>query len=108
MRTQGQPSAEPTADQDHGPTPGSSKALPQPVPVGATNKMLARAEWEKQVEEAADEEESDLEVFEEAEGNADADADIQMTDEKASEQISLPVGTGEPTLTEYQPGMFNS
>jgi len=102
-RTQGQPSTEP-ADQE--PTPGSSKIPARPVPAGATNKMLARAEWEKQVKEAEEEEEEDLEVFEETEGYANADADVEMIDAEAPAPTSLSAGTGETTPSEQQPGMF--
>ena len=45
--------------------------------------MLARAEWEKQVRMAAEEEEDDLAVFQETEESADADADVEMADGKA-------------------------
>lgn len=62
VRAQDQPSQ--TADQE--PTPGPSKIQVQPIPAGAATKMHARAEWEKQVQEAIEEEE-DLEVFDEAE-----------------------------------------
>jgi hypothetical protein len=67
--------------------------------------MLARVEWEKQVKAATEEEEEDLEVFEETEGNATADADIEMTEDKASLPTSLPVEAGETTLSEQQSGM---
>ena len=103
VRTQGQTS-EPT---DQEPTPGPSKihVQAQSVPAGATKKMLARAEWEKQVQVAAEEEEEDLEIFEEAEGQAIADADVEMTDDKASAP-PLPVRAGETgALSEQQSGM---
>lgn len=103
-RTQGQPSTEPA---DHHPTPGPSKTPARPVPAGATNKMLARIEWEKQVKEAAEEEE-DLQVFEETDGYANADADVEMINDEASAPTSLPVGTGETTPSEQRPGMFVS
>ncbi|KAF9650346.1 hypothetical protein BDM02DRAFT_3093411 [Thelephora ganbajun] len=99
---QDQSSAEPIDQQ---PTPGPSRLPVQPVPVAATSKMLARAEWERQVKEAAEEEEEDLEVFEDTEGYANADTDIEITDDKRSAQTSLPVGTGEATLSEQQLGM---
>ncbi|KAF9785727.1 hypothetical protein BJ322DRAFT_1004557 [Thelephora terrestris] len=103
VRTQGQTS-EPT---DQEPTPGPSKihVQAQSVPAGATKKMLARAEWEKQVQVAAEEEEEDLEIFEEAEGQAIADADVEMTDDKASAP-PLPMRAGETgVLSEQQSGM---
>lgn len=104
-RTQGQPSVEPAGQE---PTPGSSKIPAQPVPAGATNKMLARAEWEKQVKGAEGEEEEDLEVFEETEGYTNADADVEMIDNEAPAPTSLSVGTEETTRSEQQPGMFIS
>jgi hypothetical protein len=67
--------------------------------------MLARVEWEKQVKAATEEEEEDLEVFEETEGNATADADIEMTEDKASLPTYLHVEAGETTLSEQQSGM---
>ena len=102
VRSQGQPSTEPA---DQGPTPGPSKNPSQPVPAGATNKMLARAEWEEQVKAAAEEEEEGLEVFEETDGNANAGMDVEVTDGKAPEPTTLPVGTAETTLSQQQPGM---
>ena len=104
-RAQGQPSTEPA---DRGPTPGPSKIPVQPAPAGATNKILARAEWEKQVKEAAGEEEEDLEVFEETEGYANADAEVEMIDDEAPAPASLSVGTRETAPSEQQPGMFIS
>jgi len=98
VRSQGQPSAEPASQ---GPTPGPSKTPIQPVPAGATSKMLARAEWEKQVRTAAEEEEEDLEVFEETERNADAEADVEMGDE-------VPAQTGETAPQPQQSGMSTS
>ena len=74
----------------------------QPTPAGATSKMLARAEWEKQVKAVAEEEEGDLEVFEETEENADVD--VEMGDQ-ASASTSLPAGMGETTPPRQQPGM---
>ena len=68
--------------------------------------MAARAEWENQVREAAEEEEGDLEVFEETEGYANADADVEMIDDEAPPQTSLPVGTGKTTLSEQRSGMY--
>ena len=103
-RTQGQPSTEPA---DHQPTPGPCEIPARPVPAGATNKMLARIEWEKQVKEAAEEEE-DLQVFEETDGYANADADVEMINDEAPAPTSLPVGTGETTPSEQRPGMFVS
>jgi len=104
-RTQGQPSTEPA---DHQPTPGPSEIPVRPVPAGATNKMLARTEWEKQVKEVAEEEEEDLQVFEETDGYANADADVEMINDEAPAPTSLPVGTGETTPLEQRPGMFVS
>ena len=103
VRSQGQPSAELV---NQGPTPGPSKAPVRPAPAGATNKMLARAEWEKQVRTAAEEEEEDLEVFEETQGNAGEDADVEMGD-KASASTSLPA-EAEETTPQQQPGMSTS
>ena len=106
VRSQGQPSVEPASQ---GLTPGPSKTPVQPAPVGATNKMLARAEWEKQVKTAAEEEEEDLEIFEETERNADAEADIEMGDNlKAPASTSLSVETGEAIPQSQQPGMSTS
>jgi len=90
-RPQGQSSGEPT--DNHEPTPGPSKIPAQPVPAGAANKMLARTEWEKQVKEAAEEEEEGLQVFEETDGYANAEA------------APLPVVTEETILSEQHPGM---
>jgi len=104
-RTQGQPSTEPA---DHQPTPGPSGIPARPVPAGATNKMLARTEWEKQVKEAAEEEEEDLQVFEETDGYANAEADVEMINDEAPAPTSLSVGTGETTPSEQRPGMFVS
>jgi hypothetical protein len=105
VRSQGQSSTEPPA-ADQPPTPGPSSGTPaRPTPAGATNKMLARVEWEKQVKAATEEEEEDLEVFEETEGNATADADIEMTEDKASLPTYLHVEAGETTLSEQQSGM---
>lgn len=101
-RAQGQSSADPV---DQEPSPGSSKVHVQPAPVGATNKMLARTEWEKQVREAAEEEEEDLEVFEETEGHANTDADVEMVNDKAPASTSLPAGTGETSKPQKKPGM---
>jgi len=97
-QAQDQSSTEPG---DRGPTPGPSRIPAQPIPAGATTKMLARAEWEKEVKEAAEEDEEDLEVFEETEGGANANAD-----DRTSAHTSLPVDTGETTLPEQQSGMF--
>jgi len=99
IQPQGQSSTEP-GDQD--PAPGPSRIPAQPIPAGATTKMLARAEWEKEVKEAAEEEEEDLEVFEETDGNANADPDVEMVDDRVSAQTTLPVET---TLPEQQSGM---
>jgi len=104
-RTQGQPSAEPA---DHQPTPVPSEIPVRPVPAGATNKMLARAEWENQVKEAAGEEEEDLQVFEETDGYTNADADVEMIDDEAPAPTSLSVGAGETTPSERRPGTFVS
>ena len=102
VRSQGQ-SSEPA---DEGPTPGPSKIQEQPVPTGATNKILARTEWEKQVQEAAEEEEEDLEIFEETQDRANVDGDVEMTGEKAPESPSPLVRTGEAdTQSEQQSGM---
>jgi len=65
--------------------------------------MPARAEWEKQVKGAAEEEE-DLEVFEET-GIANADPDVGIGDDRTSAQASLPVDTGETAQLEQQSGM---
>ena len=103
VRAQGQSSEQ--TDQE--PTPGPSNIQAQPAPVGAANKMLARAEWEKQVQEAAEEEEEDLEIIEEAEGHAIGSADVKMTDDKVLAPISLPVEVGETdVLSEQQSGMY--
>jgi len=67
--------------------------------------MLARAEWEKQVRTAAEEEEEDLEVFEETERNADAD--VEMGD-KGPVSITFPVETEETAPLPQQPGMSTS
>jgi len=67
--------------------------------------MLARAEWERQVNEAAEEEEEDLEVFEETDVNVNADTEVKMVDDRAVAQTSRPVDTGETTLSERQSGM---
>jgi hypothetical protein len=83
------PTSEPTEKE---PIPGPSKIQIQPVPTGAANKMLVRAEWEKQAQETSEEEEG-LEVFDETEGYADADADVEMTDENLSKPAHLPMGT---------------
>ena len=105
VRVQGQSSQ--SIDQE--PTPGPSKIQVQPVPTGAASKMLARAEWEKQVREAVEEEEEDLEVFDEAEDCADAGADVETTDKKTSASTSLPVGKGETeTSSGQRPGMSTS
>ena len=102
VRTQGQPSAEPANEE---PTPGPSRIPAQPVPAGATNKMLARAEWEQQVKDAVEEEEEDLEVFEETEDHANAEADVEMIDNEAPAPLSLSTGTAKAALHEQQPGM---
>ena len=102
VRTQGQPSAEPSSEE---PTPGPSRIPAEPVPAGAANKMLARAEWEKQVGEAAEEEEEDLEVFEETEDHANAEADVEMIDKETPAPTSLSAGAAKPALPEQQPGM---
>lgn len=91
VRVKDQP-PQPTGQE---PTPGPSKIHAQPVPVGAVNKMLARAEWEKQVQEAEEEGEANLEVFDEAEDYANADAEVEMTDGKTLVSTPLPVGKGE-------------
>ena len=105
VQSQSQSSAGPA---DQGPTPGSSKTPAQPAPVGATNKMLARAEWESQVRAAAEEEEEDLEVFEETEGNANPDAEVEMAGDQVSEPPSLPAGMAETPPSQQQPGMYIS
>ena len=102
VRTQGQPSAEPANEE---PTPGPSRIPAQPVPAGATNKMLARAEWENQVKEAVEEEEEDLEVFEETEDHANAEADVEMIDDETPAPPSLSAGAAETALPEQRPGM---
>jgi exosome complex protein LRP1 len=85
------------ADQEL--TPGPSRIQVHTVPAGATNKMLARAEWEKQVQEAVEEGEEDLEVFDEAEDRVTADADVEMTDGKTSAPTPFPVGKGETNIS---------
>ena len=70
--------------------------------------MLARAEWESQVRAAAEEEEEDLEVFEEAEGNANPDVEVEMTGDQVSEPPPLPAGTAETPPSQQQPGMYIS
>ena len=104
VRSQGQP---PTELAEKVPTPGPSEIPAQPAPVAATNKMLARAEWEKEVRTAAEEEEEDLEVFEETEENADADGDADLTYDTASASAPtfLPVGAGETAVSQQKPGM---
>lgn len=102
VRTQGQPSAEPANEE---PTPGPSRILAQPVPAGATSKMLARVEWEKGVKEAEEEEEEDLEVFEETEDQANAEADVEMIDDETPAPPSLSAGVAETALPEQRPGM---
>jgi hypothetical protein len=68
--------------------------------------MLARAEWEKQVQEAAEEEEEGLEVFDETESHANAGPDPGMASEKASTSTSLPADMGETNnVSEGQSGM---
>lgn len=101
-RAQDQSSGEPTNNE---PTPGPSKIPAQPIPAGATTKMLARTEWENQVKEAAEEEEEDLQVFEETDGHANADADVEMIDDKPLAQAPLPVVAEETTTSEKHPGM---
>ena len=92
---QGQPS-EPAVQ---GSTPGPSKVQEQPIPAGAVTKIIARAEWEKQVQEAEGEEEEDLEVFDEAEG-----PNLEIAEDKAPK--STPTRTGETTdFSEQRSGM---
>ena len=86
-------SSQPT---DQKPAPGPSRIhQAQPLPPGAANKMLVRAEWVKQVQKAVEEEEEDLEVFDEDEDCQNANADVEMADHKTSAPAPLPVGKGE-------------
>ena len=78
----------------------------QPIPADAAKKMLARAEWEKQVQEAVEKGEEDLEVFDEAEDYANVYVDVKTTNDKTSAPASLPVGNGETdTSPEQRSGM---
>ena len=96
-------SSQPT---DQEPTPGPSRIQAHPVPAGAATKMLARAEWEKQVQGAVEDGEEDLEVFDEAEDCIEADADVEITDGKTPAPAPLPLGKGETNiLSESHSGM---
>ena len=91
---------------DKEPTPGPSKIQAQPVPTGAANKILARAEWEKEVREDTEDEE-DLEIFEEAEGHANEEGDVGMPDANASAPTLPPIQAGEAAIPSGQlTGMF--
>lgn len=71
----------PPGDNEAGPSTSSAAR----VPVKVTSKMAARAEYEKDLKETGDEEESDLEVFDDEEAQAPVpartgDEDVEMAE----------------------------
>lgn len=76
--------------------PGQDEGMPEAggstakIPIRVTSKMIARAEYEKELKEAGSEEEDELEVFNDEED----DADMAVDDEQEKEDVTSDQGKG--------------
>ncbi|KAK7686685.1 hypothetical protein QCA50_010285 [Cerrena zonata] len=92
MRTPGEGEAGPSNTHIRFDEEGNS----EPIPVKVTSKMLARAQYEKELKEQGSEEEGDLEVYEEG-------GDAEMEDEAPEQSSSKQKGKGKAVAEEEQP-----
>ena len=95
MRTPGEGEAGPSNSHVRFDDEGNPK---NPIPVKVTSKMLARAQYEKELKEQASEEDDDLDVYEE-------DEDVRMEDDAPEESSSKAKGKEKATAEDQPAGV---